>query len=142
MSIKHGHTWKGGRTPTYGSWQSMHRRCRPDGHYGVLGITVCERWRTFENFLADMGERPVGTTIDRIDNNCGYEPGNCRWADQPTQYANRRWLRRSRFTQEQVDWVRSCGLTQVEIAGILGVTQAHISKIMRNGLLNTAASGV
>lgn len=89
-----GHTVQGNpsrRTPTYGTWASMKRRCRPDGHYGRKGITVCERWsKSFANFLSDMGERPDGTTIDRIDNARGYEPGNCRWATHEQQVANKR----------------------------------------------------
>lgn len=86
---RHGHSWKGGSSPTYRSWSAMKRRCRPDGHYGIKGIRVCERWTDFRNFLADMGERPDGTTIDRIDNARGYEPGNCRWATLEVQLANR-----------------------------------------------------
>ena len=82
-------------TGTYRSWCDMIQRCtnpRRDNYerYGGRGITVCERWMTFANFLADMGERPDGTSIDRIDNYRGYEPGNCRWATAIEQAQNKR----------------------------------------------------
>jgi hypothetical protein len=91
---KHGHTTQAGRSPTYNSWYTMIARCTyPSNpayeHYKKRGITVCERWRKFENFLADMGERPDGTTLDRKDNDRGYEPDNCRWATKKEQGNNR-----------------------------------------------------
>ena len=82
-------------TPEYRSWQSMLTRCtNPKYHrwdrYGGRGITVCDRWQTFENFLADMGARPAGTSLDRFPNPDGnYEPGNCRWATRQQQRSNR-----------------------------------------------------
>lgn len=89
----------GGKTPEYGAWSNALYRCRdrtnkyfPD--YGARGISVCSRWDSFENFLVDMGERPSPAhSLDRINNHGNYEPGNCRWATQDIQHANRRRLR-------------------------------------------------
>lgn len=79
-------------TPTYKSWHAMLQRVEGKGgheSYPMRGIFVCDQWRTFDNFFADMGERPNGTTLDRIDNAKGYCKENCRWADDLTQANNK-----------------------------------------------------
>lgn len=83
------------KTPTHNSWSSMKARClntADDNYkfYGAKGVTVCERWLNFQAFLQDMGERPEGTSLDRINPFGNYEPNNCRWADLRTQLQNTR----------------------------------------------------
>lgn len=91
----HGHCRSDRRSTTYVSWQNMIKRCTDPKHrsyakYAGAGITVCARWRNFDAFLADMGERPDGLTLDRYPNREGnYEPGNCRWATPKEQVRNR-----------------------------------------------------
>ena len=94
MSHKHGQCPKSGTTAAYRTWQAIIVRCTNPNHvayhrYGGRGIAVCDAWRTFANFFADMGTRPPGHSIDRIDNDKGYEPGNCRWATAKSQGRNR-----------------------------------------------------
>ena len=97
--MTHGHSRGGRTTKTYKAWRSMHRRCLsfyPETYrnYRGRGIMVCERWSIFENFLEDMGECSQNLSLDRIDNNGNYEPGNCRWTDWSTQMSNRRKYRK------------------------------------------------
>lgn len=85
---------------TYRSWAAMKQRCENPKHaayarYGGRGITVCKRWQKYENFREDMGARPKGSSLERIDNNRGYSPKNCKWAtpqEQNTNARSNRWL--------------------------------------------------
>lgn len=95
---RHGHTAYRYYSPTYNSWRAMRNRCANPKHprfdcYGGRGITVSDDWNVFHNFLADMGERPEGTTIDRINVNGHYTNDNCRWATPEQQRANKRRAR-------------------------------------------------
>lgn len=92
---RHGHTSNNGIfSPTYISWIAMKQRCYNKNHtaydrYGGIGITVCDKWKnSFINFLADMGERPVGMTLDRIDPSKGYYSDNCKWSTSKQQMNN------------------------------------------------------
>lgn len=103
--LKHGHR-SNGQSRTYNSWRAMRDRCsRPSAknyaNYGGRGICVCEDWlNSFDGFLKDMGERPPGMTLDRIDVHGNYEPGNCRWATPEEQEANKRWRHQGVPTRE------------------------------------------
>lgn len=95
VKTRHGHARKGSVSSTHRIWWAMLERCENPKDtryvdYGGRGITVCERWHIFENFFADMGERPSGRTLDRRDNDLGYSPENCRWATSAEQRKNQR----------------------------------------------------
>ena len=86
--------------------------------YGARGITVCERWMDFANFHADMGERPAGLTIERIDVNGNYEPGNCRWADLTAQANNKRNNRTVEWNgvcKTLMQWSREIGIDRSKV---------------------------
>lgn len=98
-NTQHGHTYRIGTsvsvTPEYHSWMAMKARCynpnrRSYRWYGAKGIKVVKRWHKFANFFEDMGPRPIGCSLDRIDVNGDYGPDNCRWATREEQHANQR----------------------------------------------------
>lgn len=112
------HGYKG--TTTYSSWaaakdRTTNPRSKDFYRYGGVGIGMHPRWLSFENFLADMGERPAGTSLDRIDGSKGYEPGNCRWATFKEQARNRKdniYVETSVGTMLLVDYAKRIGITK------------------------------
>jgi hypothetical protein len=109
---KHGYVG----TPTYNTWRTMKERCTNPSNkiYSNRGISVCDRWKKFKFFLADMGERPAGCQLDRIDNNGNYEPINCRWVTPKEQQRNRRnnilWAHNGK-TQCMAQWEEETGIS-------------------------------
>ena len=104
----------------YKTWCSMKERCsNPSAtnyyRYGGSGVKVCERWMTFGNFYNDMGPRPEGTTLDRINGDDNYEPGNCRWATRKEQNDNRKntiWLEHNNMRMTINDWAKHFGISR------------------------------
>ena len=117
---RHGHARKGRPTSEYGTWIDIRRRCTNAANarykdYGARGITVRARWReSFDNFFADMGPKPGREyTIERIDSDRGYEPGNCRWATRTEQANNRRGNRILEYggvSKTMAEWARAFGM--------------------------------
>ena len=120
---KHGACSNGRMTSTYKTWTGMKYRClNPKNtsyhRYGGAGITVCERWMSFENFLSDMGERPAGMSLDRIDNSKGYSPENCRWATNTEQQRNKSNNHRVTYngiTKTLAEWAEFVGMKQMKL---------------------------
>lgn len=128
----HGHAPGDGKpSRTYNSWVCMRSRChspKSDKYYayGARGISVCDRWReSFTNFLEDMGERPEGKTLDRVDPGGNYEPGNCRWATPLEQSSHIRRKRTVRFRGQ--DYRLS------DLARLLGLSDRTLTARLRYG---------
>ena len=122
-NLRHGHSARKTTTTTYHVWVGMLQRCNNPlstayPGYGGRGIKVCERWRTFDNFLADMGERPAGKTLGRIDNDGDYCPENCRWETWCEQQNNRRsnhFVEHDGLRLTLSMWARRVGLNPITL---------------------------
>lgn len=125
--ITHGHSRVGKKTPEYNSWRGMIWRCNPKSDrfadYGGRGIKVCERWRKFNNFLADMGPKPSPShQIERRENNGDYEPSNCYWATPTEQGNNKRNNRLVTFGERTMSiqqWEKHLGFPRSLLRGRL-----------------------
>lgn len=144
MDITTGGIMKHGKWnhPLYKNWWHIIDRCEnPKNHsyerYGGAGITVCDRWHDINLFIEDMGEKPKGYTIDRIDNAVGYYPENCRWANATTQNRNRGYCKLTIYKANQIRKEkrvgangRGEGMTRQQIADKYEVSVATIKKVL------------
>lgn len=124
------------REPLYRVWATMKARCYNKNHnrykyYGGRGIKVCDRWlNSFENFLEDMGMRAEGLTIERVDNDDDYSPGNCEWRTHADQSRNRRTTKLSIKKIIKVKEMSGLGLATKEIASLFGVSTSTIRRVL------------
>ncbi|MBT6048755.1 MAG: hypothetical protein HOG49_18290 [Candidatus Scalindua sp.] len=117
-NLSHGHSKKGEVSSTYNSWRSMKRRCncltgKNWRNYGSRGITYCARWDKFANFLADMGEKPEGFSLERENNDGDYEPNNCSWISLAQQANNKRtngYITHNNIRKTVAEWSRVLGI--------------------------------
>lgn len=128
--VSHGHQRGGKQSPTYMTWRAMLRRCSDSGHpsykdYGGRGIKVCDAWKSFEAFLSDMGERPKGKNLDRIDCDGDYTAENCRWLTNRENNNNRRNNHHIEFNGQT--------LTVSQWADVLGIKVGTIRARLSRG---------
>lgn len=133
---RHGHAVDGKTSRAWNAWSAMHKRCECATHkayknYGGRGIGICRRWKTFENFYADMGDPPPGLTLERRANNRGYEPSNCLWASYDDQNRNRRSTKLTLRSVSRIRRALAAGAKQRDLANQHGVCHSTISAIAR-----------
>lgn len=137
--MNHGHasTGKGKKqSPTYNSWRSMIQRCTNTNHthystYSNLGMD--NSWKSFDNFLTDMGVRPDGTSLDRVNNELGYFKDNCRWASSSEQQRNKSNNVLSSELAERIHSLKASGLDTKQIARVLKVHRSTITNVIYRG---------
>lgn len=146
MNLKHNLT----KTKTYSVWKNMRYRCNKPNHkfykfYGGKGVSVCKRWDIFLNFLEDMGEKPEGLSLDRINNDGNYEPSNCKWSTQQEQNENSSRVVRFTYggkTMNMKEWAKELKLNYQTLAGRIktyGISfEEAISRPKREHLLGNS----
>ena len=132
-SVKHGML----NTGTWTSWKSMHGRCNDVGRhnyhrYGGRGIKVAARWGDFKSFYEDMGDRPEGFTIDRVDNNGDYTPENCRWISHAEQHRNKSTTKLNAVAVKVIRLLHSKGFSNARLARAHSVNPTTIRNIVNN----------
>lgn len=146
--VVHGHARRGAQTATYETWLNMIRRCEDPSNlyyadYGGRGIAVCSRWReSFEAFLADVGERPAGMSIDRIDVDGDYEPDNVRWATTVEQNQNRTSTRLVALSAILIRQFYLRGHSQRALARAFDVHCGTVSYVVRNKAWSNALDSI
>ncbi len=126
----------------YVTWQTMKHRCSPTStgkdrrlYYGK-GVRVCSEWQSFENFLSDMGDRPKGTSLDRIDSNGNYEPNNCRWATPVQQGRNTKRCVLTEDLAREIRELHQKGIPFKKLAELFSVRPNHILQVVEGKIWN------
>ena len=135
LKLTHGHAKSSGESVEYQTWKRMISRCTNEKNknyadYGGRGIVVCERWKIFQNFLDDIGKRPEGFSIERIDVNGNYDPSNCKWISKNRQATNRR---DSVLTEDGVREIRElikAGISKKDICLKFGASSSLINQVL------------
>jgi hypothetical protein len=151
FSVVHGNSRHGKESREYRTWRHIRSRCRNKNNpaykdYGGRGISVCDRWNSFANFLADMGPKPSPKhQIERIDNDGDYEPSNCRWATPIEQSNNRRtnhFITIRGRTLSIADWAREIDFPYKELRALVDYGEKLLAKNERTALTAARRSGV